>query len=46
MMMEVAEVYVTNPYERDLVLRGAAESWAIDRIWKGHLADLMAAIPL
>jgi pyrroloquinoline quinone (PQQ) biosynthesis protein C len=45
MMMEVAEVYVTNAYERDLVLKGAAESWAIDRIWKGHLADLMAAIP-
>lgn len=46
MMMEVAEVYVTNAYERDLVLKGASESWAIDRIWKGHLADLMAAIPL
>jgi pyrroloquinoline quinone (PQQ) biosynthesis protein C len=46
MMMEVAEVYVTNTYERDLVLQGAADSWSIDRVWKGHLADIMAAIPL
>lgn len=45
MMMEVAEIYVTNAYERDLVLQGASDSWAIDRIWKGHLADIMAAIP-
>ena len=45
MMMEVAEVYVTNSYERDLVLQGVSDSWAIDRIWKGHLADIMAAIP-
>jgi len=44
MLMEVCEVYVTNEYERDLVLKGASESWAVDRIWKGHLADLMAAI--
>ena len=46
MMMEVAEVYVTNTYERDLVLQGAADSWSIDRVWKGHLADIMAAIAL
>ena len=46
MMMEVAEIYVTNAYERDLVLQGAADSWSVDRIWKGHLADIMAAIPL
>jgi pyrroloquinoline quinone (PQQ) biosynthesis protein C len=45
MMMEVAKEYVTDEHERDLVLKGAAESWAIDRIWKGHLADIMAAIP-
>jgi hypothetical protein len=46
MMMEIAEVYVTNTYERDLVLQGAADSWSIDRVWKGHLADIMAAISL
>ena len=45
MLMEVAAEYVTNEYERDLVLKGAAESWSIDRVWKGHLADIMAAIP-
>ena len=42
----VAELYVTNSYERDLVLQGAADSWSVDRVWKGHLADIMAAIPL
>ena len=31
---------------RDLILEGARRSWQIDRIWKGHLADLMNAIPL
>lgn len=44
MLMDVCEEYVTNEYERDLVLKGASESWAIDRVWKGHLADLMASI--
>jgi pyrroloquinoline quinone (PQQ) biosynthesis protein C len=45
MMMEVAEVYVTNEHEFDTILKGASESWAVDRIWKGHLADMMAALP-
>lgn len=45
MLMDVAAEYMTNEYERDLVLKGASESWAIDRIWKGHLADIMLAIP-
>lgn len=44
MLMDVAAEYVTNEYERDLVLQGAAESWSIDRVWKGHLAEIMATI--
>lgn len=45
MMVQVAEQYATGPRERELILAGARQSWAIDRIWKGHLADLLAAIP-
>lgn len=45
MLMEVAEQYAPSDLERQLILDGARQSWAIDRIWKGHLADLLAAIP-
>jgi hypothetical protein len=45
MMMEVAEEYATTEHHRQLILEGARNSWRIDRIWKGHLADLLAAIP-
>lgn len=45
MLMEVAEEYATTEQARQLILEGARLSWRIDRIWKGHLADLLAAIP-
>lgn len=45
MMMDVASEYATKKAEQELILDGARRSWAIDRIWKGHLADLLAAIP-
>lgn len=45
MMMEVAEHYVRNDADFALVETGLRQSWAIDRIWKGHLADLLAKIP-
>jgi hypothetical protein len=45
MLMEVAEEYATTEQARQLILEGARQSWQIDRIWKGHLADLLAAIP-
>ncbi|HSR55732.1 MAG TPA: iron-containing redox enzyme family protein [Alphaproteobacteria bacterium] len=45
MMMDIAADYATGEAEKDLILDGARKSWAIDRIWKGHLADLLAAIP-
>lgn len=45
MMMEVAEDFATGPNEIELILEGARQSWRIDRIWKGHLADLLTAIP-
>jgi hypothetical protein len=27
------------------MLEGARESWAIDRVWKGQLAEVIAAVP-
>ena len=45
MMMDIAAEFATEKPEQDLILHGARTSWAIDRIWKGHLADLLAAIP-
>ncbi len=45
MMMDIASEYAQGKAEQELILDGARRSWAIDRIWKGHLADLLAAIP-
>jgi pyrroloquinoline quinone (PQQ) biosynthesis protein C len=45
MLMEVAARFATEEREQALILDGARKSWAIDRVWKGHLADLLAAIP-
>ena len=45
MMMDVAAEFATEKREQDLILHGARTSWSIDRIWKGHLADLLAGIP-
>ena len=45
MLMQVAEAFAVNDTEIQLILEGARQSWQIDRIWKGHLADLLAAIP-
>ena len=45
MMMDIAADYAVGKSEQELILHGARTSWAIDRIWKGHLADLLAAIP-
>lgn len=45
MLMDVAETYARTEQDRALILDGARRSWAIDRIWKGHLADLLSAIP-
>lgn len=45
MLMQVAEEYAVGEREIQLILDGARQSWQIDRIWKGHLADLLAALP-
>ena len=45
MLMQVAEEFAISDHEIQLILEGARQSWKIDRIWKGHLADLLSAIP-
>lgn len=45
MLIKMAEEYALTDLDRQLILEGARQSWAIDRIWKGHLADLLATIP-
>ena len=45
LFMEVAERHATTPEARALMLEGARESWAIDRVWKGQLAEVIAAVP-
>lgn len=45
MMMDIAARYATGQTEQELILDGARTSWAIDRIWKGHLADILSDIP-
>jgi Iron-containing redox enzyme len=44
LLLEVIARYVTTEAERQLVIEGARESWAIDRVWKGQLADAVAAV--
>ena len=43
-LMIVAKDHVRTDFDRDQVLEGARESWAIDRVFRAHLADLMESI--
>lgn len=44
-LTQVAERHMTGRADLELILTGLRQSWAIDRVWKGQLAELMAAIP-
>jgi hypothetical protein len=44
-LSRVAKGFTATELERRQILEGAKESWAIDRVFREHLADLMAAIP-
>jgi pyrroloquinoline quinone (PQQ) biosynthesis protein C len=44
-MMEVARRHAHTAPARQLILEGARESWAIDRIYRDNLARLMEAAP-
>lgn len=45
LLMQVAQKYGTNESARQAILRGARESLMIDRVYRGHLAEMMAALP-
>lgn len=45
LLMRVARQYATDESQRQAILRGAKESLLIDRVYRGHLADMLAALP-
>lgn len=46
LLMQVVERHAKGQNELDLLMQGLVESWEIDRVWKGQLAEMMEAIPL
>jgi hypothetical protein len=44
MLMQVARKYATTDSARAAILRGARESLLIDRVYRGHLADMLEAL--
>jgi pyrroloquinoline quinone (PQQ) biosynthesis protein C len=44
LLIQVARKYARTDSARAAILRGARESLLIDRVYRGHLADLLAAI--
>ena len=45
LLMQVARKYATTESARQAILRGARESLMVDRVYRGHLADMLAALP-
>lgn len=45
MLLQVVKRHAHTKSDLDLVLEGLTESWAIERVWKGLLADMMAEHP-
>lgn len=45
LLLQVARKYATGEPARRAILRGARESLMIDRVYRGHLADMLAALP-
>jgi pyrroloquinoline quinone (PQQ) biosynthesis protein C len=45
MLMQVARKYAATDSARAAILRGAGESLLIDRVYRGHLADMLEALP-
>ena len=44
LLLQVARKYAVTEPARQAILRGARESLMIDRVYRGHLADTMAAL--
>jgi len=45
LLMQVARKYASGEAERRAILNGARESLMIDRVYRGHLADMLEALP-
>jgi hypothetical protein len=45
MLLQVVRRHATTKAALDLVMEGLTESWAIERVWKGLLHDMMAELP-
>jgi pyrroloquinoline quinone (PQQ) biosynthesis protein C len=45
LLMQVARKYAATEPARRAILRGARESLMIDRVYRGHLADMLAVLP-
>ncbi len=45
LLMQVARKYANTESARRAILRGAEESLMIDRVYRSHLADMLAALP-
>ena len=45
LLMQVAQQYANTEIARKAIVRGAAESLMIDRVYRGHLADMLEALP-
>ena len=45
MLLQIARAHRDIPGALGLMMEGLVESWDLDRIWKGQLADMMDEIP-
>jgi hypothetical protein len=45
MLVEVAKRHAHTKHERDLMMHGAIESWALESVFKGQLAEAMEELP-
>ncbi len=45
MLMIIARTHARTPEAQEHVLSGLRDSWAIERVWKGQLADILGALP-
>jgi hypothetical protein len=44
MLVHIAEQYGTTKQALDLILEGLIESWEIETVWKGQIAEMIAAV--
>ena len=45
LLVEVAKRHAETPEGTRLMLEGARETWEIERVWKGQLADMIEEVP-